>query len=232
MTNYFKSLLEKRSFFVLIALSLLFFSCQSPYIESDVQDADGSVTIAGPGREITTVSYFPFDTVIWSGVENHSEFMRLISEREEIEVDAIKIADRSVFDERIFPLIKNFDLQKESEHGRFSKYSGKVLELNAEGENTSSLAFEQLGAVSLDGFVLQDLTLEEFKNRYPKAYQVRNFGTKADSKIITTFTDDILPPFDYSFLYLKDKAELRLFWVEGRLVEAYLVFGQQQRVDF
>ena len=156
----------------------------------------------------------------------------MISDREELEVGAIQVGGKLVFEEKAELLIKNFELEKEWVNGKTSKYSGKVFGLLAEEGKTRSLAFEQLEEVSLNGFALQELTLEEFRQRYPKAYQVRNFGTMSDSKIVSNYPDSIPPSFDYSFLYLKDKGELRLFWIEGRLTEAYLVFGQQQRGDF
>jgi hypothetical protein len=211
---------------------ILLFSCQSPPKETEAQLDRESPNIAGPGDEINFVSYFPSDTALWFGIEDSTEFIRLISDREELEVAVIQVEGKPVLDENAETLIKNFGLQKEWVNGKTSKYSGKDFGLLADEGKTRSLAFEQLEEVSLNGRALQELTLEEFRQRYPKAYQVRNFGTKSDSKIMSSYPDSIPPSFDYSFLYLKDKAELRLFWIEGRLTEAYLIFGQQQRGDF
>ncbi|WP_338226388.1 hypothetical protein [Algoriphagus confluentis] len=141
----------------------------------------------------------------------------------------LKVGEKPVFEEETEILVKNFDLKKESVIGNFTEYLGNDFRVISEEGKTHKLAFENLNAVSLDGLALEALTLKEFKNRYPKAYQVRNFGTKSDAKLIANVPDSLPSSLDYSYLFLKDKAELRLFWVEGSLIEAYLVFGQQQR---
>jgi hypothetical protein len=139
---------------------------------------------------------------------------------------------KSVFEENASMLVQEFDLKIKSENGEFSMYEGDGFRLAAKGEQFFSIAILKPEKFSLEGKALQDLTLAEFKQRYPRSYAARNFGTRSDSKIITSYPDTIPSSFDYSFLYIKDKGELRLFWVEGKLAEAYVVFGQQQRGDF
>jgi hypothetical protein len=214
-------------------ISLIFsVSCQSPSSELVSEKNSDSTSIAVPGGEIQTVSYYPLDTVIWFDIEDQAKFLQLISDREELNADAITIGGVPIFQEQADSLIQKFDLEKEPSNGEFSRYVGKDFGLVAKENKSHILAFDQLETVSIDELSLKDMSLEEFKNRFPKAYWVRNFGTRNDSKIILNYPDSIRPSFDHSFLYIEERGELRLFWVEGKLAEAYVIFGQQQKGKF
>jgi hypothetical protein len=200
--------------------------------------ANGPASLAkGPipadgGGEISIPSFFPSDTLSWWGRESETDFLHIISDREELEKSALKMDGKALFNGNASMLVQEFGLKKLSENGGFSTYEGDGLGLVAKGDQPFSIAIQKPEKFSLEGNSLQALTLDEFKQRYPKSYAARNFGTRSDSKIMTSYPDTIPSSFDYSFLYIKDKGELRLFWVEGKLAEAFVVFGQQQRGDF
>ncbi|WP_187175133.1 hypothetical protein [Algoriphagus sp. AK58] len=205
-------------------------SCKNAAKDSDIS-AKGPIPADG-GGEISIPSFYPTDTVSWWGRESETDFLRIVSDREELDKSSLMMDGKSVFEENASMLVQELGLEKLSENGEFSTFEANGFRLVTKGNQSFSIAIQKPEKFSLEGKALQDLTLAEFKQRYPKSYAARNFGTRSDSKIITSYPDTIPSSFDYSFIYIMDKGELRLFWVEGKLAEAFVVFGQQQRGDF